>query len=89
MFTLVDDAVNKFCRKGVEVYLRNYVEKFISIGFFRIPSFRKAFVESILKKSDEKIDEWTNMSWNIDSVEEEGYEATASQYYDWDTYFYN
>ena len=28
LYTLVDDAVNKFCRKGVEVYLRNYVEKF-------------------------------------------------------------
>ena len=52
LYTLVDDALSKFCRKGVEVYLRNYVEKFISIGFFRIPSFRKMFIDSILKKSN-------------------------------------
>jgi hypothetical protein len=58
--------VNKFCKKGVEVYLRNYIEKFISIGFFRIPSFRKVFIESILKKSNNLIDEWVNISWNID-----------------------
>ena len=29
------------------------------------------------------------MSWNIDAVDEEGYEGAAAQYYDWDTYFYN
>ena len=89
LFSLVDDAVNKFCRKGVEVYLRNYVEKFISIGFFRIPAFRKVFIESVLKKSNLPIEEWINMTWNIDANEDEGYEASAAQFYDWDTFFYD
>jgi hypothetical protein len=78
LLTLVDDAVNKFCRKGVDVYLRNYIEKFISIGFFRLPPFRKMFVESILKKSNDPIEEWVNVSWNIEANDDEGYEGSAA-----------
>jgi hypothetical protein len=66
LYSALDDCVGKFQRKGVELYLRNYIEKFISIAYFRVPEFRKHFIECILKKSNEPIEEWTNTSWPLD-----------------------
>ena len=78
MFSTLDDAINKFTRKGVEMYLRAYIEKFISVALFRIPPFRKAFVECILKKSNNKIEEWNNISWNIDGNTNEDYDPSLA-----------
>jgi len=62
----LEDAITKFCRKGVEMYLRNYIEKFIGTALFRIPLFRQTFIDSILRKSNFNIDEWKNISWGLD-----------------------
>lgn len=78
LYKTLEDAITKFCRKGVELYLRNYIEKFISTALFRIPNFRKIFVETILKKSNNAIEEWKNISWNIEGGQEQNYDASAS-----------
>jgi hypothetical protein len=52
----------------VESYLRTYVEDFLAIAFFRLPDFRNSFTASILEKSDNKIEEWSSTSWNIDKI---------------------
>lgn len=80
----------KFCREGLETYLKDSVEQFISFAYFRIPKFRKAFLDCVLKKSNEFIPEWSNTNWNInqpDPQEEE--ESSISHLFDWDTYFYS
>ncbi len=78
MFSTLEDAITKFSRKGVELYLRTYIEKFISTALFRIPDFRKAFIDCILKKSNNPIEEWTNISWNIDGKLDKDYDASLS-----------
>eukprot|EP00347_Sterkiella_histriomuscorum_P020965 403335778 len=87
----LEDAITKFSRKGVELYLRNYIEKFISIALFRIPKFRHSFVECILRKSNNTIEEWKNISWNLDGKadKENDYDASLASFFDWESYFYN
>jgi hypothetical protein len=46
--------------KGVDVYKRNFVEIIISISYFRVPEFREKFLEIILEKSNNSIEEWRN-----------------------------
>lgn len=69
-YSTLDDAISKFCRKGIESYLKTYVEHILSIAYFRIPKFRKTFLECILKKSNDPIPEWTNTHWSLDAVED-------------------
>ncbi len=86
----MEDAITKFSRKGVELYLRAYIEKCISFALFRVPEFRTEFVDCILSKSNTHIDEWSNMAFNIDAHrEEEDYNPSLSQYFDWNEYFYS
>ena len=44
MITALDDAISKFERKGVDHYLRNYIETVISMAFFKVPPFKKKFL---------------------------------------------
>lgn len=48
----LEDVMQKFCRQGIEPYLRAYIEKYISFALFRLPEFRKVFIETILRKSN-------------------------------------
>jgi hypothetical protein len=89
LYSTLEDAINKFCRKGIEMYLRTYIERFFSIALFRIPDFRKIFIECILKKSNKPIEEWSHMSWNIDDPTSEDYNPSLSQFFEWGTYFYD
>jgi len=58
--TALDDAISKFQRKGVEMYLRNYIETVIATCFFKVPEFREAFLESVKKsKNDNEVHELT------------------------------
>jgi hypothetical protein len=66
LYSALDDCTSKFQRKGVELYLRNYIERFLSIAYFRVPEFRKKFIECVLKKSNAPIEEWNNTTWNLD-----------------------
>ena len=87
LYKALEDALTKFCRKGIEPYLKNFVEQFLSTAYFRIPKFRKVFLECILQKSNEMIPEWTNTNWNLDSVEDE--DSSLSHLINWDAYFYS
>ena len=53
--TALDDAISKFQRKGVEIYLRNYIETVIATCYFKVPEFRDAFLESV-EKSKKDLD---------------------------------
>jgi hypothetical protein len=53
-------GVEKLNMKGVDVYKRNFVEIIISISYFRVPEFREKFLEIILEKSNNPIEEWRN-----------------------------
>jgi hypothetical protein len=49
LLTALDDAISKFQRKGVEIYLRNYIETVIATCFFKVPEFRYSFLECVKK----------------------------------------
>lgn len=58
--TALDDSISKFQRKGVEMYLRNYIETVIATCFFKVPEFRETFLESVKKsKNDNEVHELT------------------------------
>ena len=71
-----EDCITKFLRKGIEPFLKEYVESFLAVAFFRIPQFRNRFIKCILVKSNYDIPEWSSAFWNIDTKEEE--ETTIS-----------
>lgn len=87
MYKTLEDVLTKFCRRGLEQYLKAYIGNFISIAFFRIPAFRKSFIECILKKSNDDIPEWINSNWSLD-VNENEEESAITHVYDWENYFY-
>lgn len=53
-------GIDKLNTKCVDVYKRNFVELIISVSYFRVPEFRQKFLNIILEKSNDKIDEWRN-----------------------------
>lgn len=57
------------------------------MAYFRVPAFRKSFIECILKKSNEHIEEWSNTNWTLDVIENEE-ESSITHVYDWENYFY-
>ncbi len=88
LYLIVEDSVIKFCKKGIETYIKTYVENFISLAYFRIPKFRKVFNDCILQKSCEPILEWKNSNFNLE-IQQEDWESSVSQFFDWETYFYS
>lgn len=66
--------------------MKTYVEHILSIAYFRIPKFRKTFLECILKKSNDPIPEWTNTHWSLDTVED--LESSINNIMDWENHFY-
>jgi hypothetical protein len=44
--------LTKFQRKGVEHYLRNYIETVISSAYFKVPDFRDRFIDCLKRKKD-------------------------------------
>jgi 3-dehydroquinate dehydratase len=50
LLTALQDSISKFQRKGVELYLRNYLETVIANAYFKVPLFRHAFLECLTKK---------------------------------------
>ena len=67
---LLEDALTKFVRKGLEPYLRSYVESILSTAYFRVPKFRALFLQAVLKKSNAPIPEWSNTYWALDDEED-------------------
>ena len=51
-------GIEKLNMKGVDVYKRTFVEIIISVSYFRVPQFRKRFLEIIREKGDIEIPEW-------------------------------
>ena len=61
-----EDCITKFLRKGIEPFLKIYVETFLGLAYFRIPKFRDTFIKCILEKSNYELPEWSNAFWNLD-----------------------
>ena len=58
LLTALDDAIQKFQRKGVEMYLRNYIETTIVTCYLKVPDFREAFLDCVKKsKHDREVQE--------------------------------
>lgn len=58
--------------KGVDYYMRSFVEVVISVSYFRVPEFREKFLGIILEKSNNEVEEWRNSEgMHLDSDEEE------------------
>ena len=91
-------GVEKLNMKGVDVYKRNFVEIIISVSYFRVPEFREKFLNIILEKSDNNIEEWRNTEgYNLERNEEGvmqsgmhgGFSSAAiMRMFDWGSYCY-
>lgn len=92
-YQALDTGIEKLNMKGVDVYKRNFVEIIISISYFRVPEFREKFLNVLLDKSDNVIEEWRNtegMSLEKDDEKDDDYFNPAmARLFDWKTYFYD
>jgi len=48
IFRMLEFGLKLMLKKGVEPFRRSFVCKAITIGYFRVPAFRKIFLESIV-----------------------------------------
>jgi len=65
LYQCLEDCLTKFCRKDVEPYVREYIEQTLTLAYYRVPEFQELFIQSILEKSDDPIEEWRGIDWDI------------------------
>ena len=67
-------ALNKIAKRGgiSDTYLRDFIEKFIPIAYFRIPLFRERFLKLITERINEE-------NQNISSTEKESNEKESNE----------
>jgi len=80
--------------KVVDSYKQNFVESIISISYFRIPQFRRKFLDIILEKGNMVIEEWRatdGITLEVTPEEDDANEnnPTISRMFDWKTFFYD
>ncbi|CDW82182.1 UNKNOWN [Stylonychia lemnae] len=88
LYQILDDCLNKFCRRDVEPYLKSYLEICISIAFFRVPKFQEIFLKCISEHIDYNVPEWKNVNWNIDE-ESISFQLGILSLFDWEINFHN
>mmetsp|Transcript_33742 Transcript_33742/g.32783 ORF Transcript_33742/g.32783 Transcript_33742/m.32783 type:complete len:211 (+) Transcript_33742:1758-2390(+) len=90
LYQCLEDCLQKFCRKDVEPYIREYLEYCLTVTFYRVPEFQELFIKSILEKSDEPIQEWRGVDWDIHDAysREQLTHNSMLFFFDWESLFY-
>ena len=88
LYQTLDDCLNKFCRKDVELYLRSYLEICISISFFRVPKFQTIFIECISDKISQPIPEWKGVNWDLEDEFSQSVNQGLIKLFDWQVNFF-
>ena len=82
-------GLEKLNRKGIEFYKKEFVEIFLSVAFFRIPSFRKVFLNCLEEIKAAHIEEWRGAEWDIHEEEKEQIYGSIRHVFDWKGNFYD
>lgn len=82
-------SIDKLTRKAVDFYRRDCIVFCIAIAYFKIPEFRKSFIDAITQKPIPEIEEFRNTNFNKDRTSEnqEG-NNFIERFFNWDRYFY-
>lgn len=80
-------------RKAEDFYRRDFIVVCLAICYFRVPEFRKAFLDSVINGKIDEIPEWRDHMWNINeqpiTAEDVFGDATIDHFFNWNEYFYN
>ncbi len=66
LMTSLKFVLKKLSYKGGSDNLKKFVEIFLAMAYFRIPLFRKKYLEVLHQKGFDPIDEWRSSEFNID-----------------------
>ena len=83
LFQTLDDCLMKFCRRNVDNHLKLYIQKFITIAFFRIKRFQELFLASVESKINERVPEWKGIDWNLDEERKDDIHEGLNMMFDW------
>lgn len=84
-------CIDKLNRKAIDFYKRDFLVFNIAIAYFKVPEFRQAFLDSIMKEKLVDVPEWreTHNRLDGDSYEENKEESSIDHFFNWNDYFYN